>query len=373
MLNKNPAMKKRAASKDALGLLFILISILLIYVKYISDLSISFALFYFFVIWLTVVYAGSPYSYLVALVTALGKSHAAHTGQPLSEFSVIADWQFISKLSTHILFCYLMSIYYQIDLFLKPRNNQLLQEEFISYPLRQFIFRPYVNRYWSLNKRLSMIANHYQLVKSHITFLNLPSDGSFELIKFNVGDELLRVVIDRPSWMRPEGEIGLSLFYGIDRIYTAMFLVSGTPEKLQIIIGNLQGDGRNRAELYKDLTKILYGIRPRDFLLDVLIMLGSVVGCEEILGVSDDAHRSSHWLSRAKKLCTYDEIWLEHGGIKDETGGFYHLPSRIQKRTTEEIPARKRALYRRRYQFLDDLQLKIRMRVSPADTKLLSQ
>ena len=85
------------------------------------------------------------------------------------------------------------------------------------------------------------------------------------------------------------------------------------------------------------------------------------LGCKELLGISDDAHRSAYWLSKTHKLSTYDEIWLEHGGISEANSGFYHLPSRIVKRSYEEIPVNKRALYRRRYQFLDDLQLKIRM------------
>lgn len=361
-------------SRNALGACFILISILLIFIDSIAGRTISFTLFYFFIIWLTVVYAGAPYSYLIALITASGRSYAAFTGHTLSDPILVGGWLLITHLTVYTLYCYLLAIYYQIHHFLKPHNNQLLAAELHQYPfIREFIFRPYVNRYWNLKTRLGKIACHYQLVKSHVSFLNVASGRSLELTRFCAGDDILRVIIDRPKWMRPEGEIAISLFYGIDRIYTAMFLLSGTAEHMQLIVGNVQGDGRNRLELYRQITKTMHGIRPRDLLLDILIMLGAAVGCREILGISDEAHRSAYWLSQAKKLSTYDEIWLEHGGVKDVGSGFFHLSSRIEKRPNEEIPARKRALYRRRYQFLDDLQLKIRMRVSQSDSHTLLQ
>ncbi|HYN54347.1 MAG TPA: DUF535 family protein [Methylotenera sp.] len=242
---------------------------------------------------------------------------------------------------------------------LKSADNPLLAKELSQRPrVREFLYRPYLNKYWKVTERLAVIANHYKLVSSNAPILNLAPDESLELTQFDMNDQKLRVVIDRPEWMRREGEIGLSFFLGVDRIYTIMFLLGGDSSNMKIIVGNLQGDGRDKAETYKEITKAFYGMRPRDFLINVLKIIGKELGCKEIYGISDDAHRSNIWYSKAFKQNHYDTIWLEHGGKKDDTG-FFVLPSHIAKRTDDEIPTKKRAVYRRRYEFLDELQLKL--------------
>lgn len=180
------------------------------------------------------------------------------------------------------------------------------------------------------------------------------------MLYFDLAQGKLRVVLDRPSWVRREGEIGLSLFLGIDRIYTVMFLLLGTSANIKLVIGCVQGveidQGKN---FYKNLTRMLHGMRPRDFLLHLIKMISEELHCDEILGISDDAHRSNIWYSRAFKHASYDPMWLEHCGKKTD-GGFFSLAPRLVKRSELDLTARKRALYRRRYQFLDDIQVLLR-------------
>lgn len=265
------------------------------------------------------------------------------------------------KLTLPCSISYHMLILRRILRFLRPQNNQALRAEQSQFPeIREVIFRPYVNRYWSIRSKLDAIESHYNLVGSHVPFLNLPNGQSVEIAHYDLAEGKLRIVMDRPKWMRLEGELGISLFYGIDRIYTAMFLLSGTPSDYRLIVGNLQGDGRDRQAIYKVFTKIMHGIRPRDFLIHTLKILAEEIGCKEVLGISDDAHRSSHWITRAKKLSTYDEIWREHDGIRDESSGFFKIRPGIAKRSSEDVPSNKRALYRRRYQMLDELQMQFR-------------
>lgn len=244
--------------------------------------------------------------------------------------------------------------------FLSARNNPLLKAEFRKFPkLREFIFRPYVNSDWWFYERIAAIEGHYLLIKDRLPFLAAASEPSFDLTELKLGADSLRIVLDKPHWMRGEGEIGLSLFHGVDRIYTAMFLLHESAGRLQLVVGNLQGDGRDRGALYKEFTKTLHGMRPRDFLVHVTKMVGEELGCSDILGISDEAHRSSHWLTKAKKVSTYDAIWLEHGGVKESTSGFFRLPARFTKRPDTEVPANKRAQYRRRYQLMDELKIKL--------------
>jgi uncharacterized protein VirK/YbjX len=252
----------------------------------------------------------------------------------------------------------------QIVHYLRPTDNPLLQREQREFPaLREYIVRPYVNRHWGLRRRLHEIATHYTLVHSRAPFLDLHNGESRDLTQYQIAGRPLRIVMDRPGWMRGEGQLAINLFYGRDRIYTAMLHLSGTPRDLQLIVGNLQGDGRDRLTLYKTLTKAMHGMRPRDLLIHVVRILAGELHCCELLGINDAAHRSAHRLSRGAKVAVYDEIWLEHGASSKPGSGFYSLTPALRKRSIQEIPANKRAMYRRRYQLLDELQVTLRERV----------
>lgn len=344
-----------------LGLMLVLC--LLIYFDAVTAPSVPFVLCYVLGILFAIKFAGIPFAYFVSILSALGRSHLLNAGSSVQSMRVGFE-HFSIYLLIFSASCFLFSIAHRIILFLWPRDNPFLREEFSRFPaLREFIFRPYVNCHWSFFRRMEAIENHYRLVKDRVPFLDLSTEESLDVTELELGGEKLRIVLDRPKWMRGEGEVGISLFHGIDRIYTAMLSLREREGKLQFVVGNLQGDGRDRSALYKEFTKTLYGMRPRDFLVHVLKILGEELGCTEILGIADDGHRSSNWLTKAKKLSTYDAIWAEHGGVRDVQKGFFRIPSHFSKRPDAEVPSNKRAQYRRRYQLMDDLQSKIRKRV----------
>ncbi|WP_413774718.1 DUF535 family protein [Mesorhizobium sp. AR10] len=56
-------------------------------------------------------------------------------------------------------------------------------------------------------------------------------------------------------------------------------------------------------------------------------------------------------------------MWWERGAI-DRRNGFFELPVEAGRRQGDEIPARKRAMYRRRYAMLDEIETQLCERVS---------
>jgi uncharacterized protein VirK/YbjX len=65
--------------------------------------------------------------------------------------------------------------------------------------------------------------------------------------------------------------------------------------------------------------------------------------------------------SKKKKACLqadYDELWQEFGAL-DQDANFVRLQPVVRK-PLEEVAAKKRAMYRRRYEWLDQLELAIR-------------
>ena len=57
-----------------------------------------------------------------------------------------------------------------------------------------------------------------------------------------------------------------------------------------------------------------------------------------------------------KKLKTdFSDFWREAGGHETEDSRFDELPLTEARKTMDEVPTRKRAVYRRRFEMLDEL------------------
>ncbi|MGZ5203420.1 MAG: DUF535 family protein [Caldimonas sp.] len=330
-----------------------------------------FGILYYTLIILSVSYVEGPFSYVIAVITALARSYGLYDENRANETLLSGIWQLASTLTLHAAICYLYTFYYNAIQFLRPTNNPLLEKEHSECRLlKRHLFRPYVHSRWTMAKRLKMIANHYRLVERNVPFLNLAHDKMIELARLDAGGMALRITIDRPGWMRQEGEISVSIWCGIDRIYASMILLSSEEDEIKLIVGSLQGDGRDRVDLYKQLTKAMHGMRPRDLLVNAIKMIGHELGCKELLGISDAFHRSTHWLTKASKISAYDDIWRENGATTGHKSGFLTIPVQTRRRSVEEIPSNKRALYRRRYQFLDDLQARIKEGILSTTSRL---
>ncbi len=221
------------------------------------------------------------------------------------------------------------------------------------------ILRPYVNKKWTVEKRMDALEQHYRALEVKGRLLAFNEKQYFDLVKLGPEYSDLRVVVDKPRWMRSEGEIAVSLFCRNHRIYTAMLLVTGNTMDKRLVVGAIQGWGMPHAkDVYVELTHTLHGLRPRDLLINVLKIVADNLGCSEIHGISDACHKSSHMLSRATKTTGYDDIWLEYGGSLN-TDGFFVISTKLKKREPADIPSRKRAQYRRRYELIDEIQRRI--------------
>ncbi len=220
---------------------------------------------------------------------------------------------------------------------------------------------PYQCAGWGPDARIARFVAHYDAAAA----LGPPwRFGLHEkLILSDLADEFagLRLVIDQPKWLMREGGLAVNLFVDDFRAYSLAFSLFRTgEERLQAVIGGLQGRKTNESlGLYRDLTKALYGLRPRDFLIDVLRMICRAIEVDQIAAVTQ-AHRHHQHPFFGKKDLTpdYDAIWEERGGIKQDEM-FYFLQVTQARREIEAIKANKRSLYRKRYAFMDRLDAQI--------------
>lgn len=237
----------------------------------------------------------------------------------------------------------------------------ILRTELRSSPvLLKALIYPYVHRLWTFEDRAQRVTTHYRLLTDlKVPFLNFSENCYWTCAEFVIGDRNFRIVIDRPRWMRSEGEMTVSLFMGVDRVYSIAFLVGGERDAPCLLVGAIQGMPKTMDEsVYADLTKVFHGARPRDLLINVLKMVAKNIGCSEILAISDECHQSVGRGNAMVKVSKYDTIWLEHGGSRQDSG-FFAVSSVVHKRPDVEIPSRKRAQYRRRYELLDMLEKNI--------------
>jgi len=165
-----------------------------------------------------------------------------------------------------------------------------------------------------------------------------------------------------------EGQAVLDLFIAETRIFSLAFSLRDE-QGLTAVIGAIQGrDIEGALDTYRELTGALHGMRPRDFLVEMFRALCATLGVQRIVAVSDASrhHRSPYFGKVTDKRfpLDYDEVWTERGGTALDDD-FFALPVKPTRRSIEEIPSKKRSMYRKRYEMLDRLEAKLAQAVSP--------
>jgi uncharacterized protein VirK/YbjX len=226
------------------------------------------------------------------------------------------------------------------------------------------IYWPYINNIWSMKQKLSTIDTHYRMLVGNASIIAQATFEEVELVRLDEQYAGLRLVLDKAKWFLREGEIVLNLFVNDERYYSIAFTLGYNDGEPIVFVGAIQGSNSDAAQtVYRDLTHALNGMRPRDFLMVALKLICCELGIHKIWAVSTE-HRQLNTAYfgekfREKVHVSYDEVWLEHLG-KELNNGFFEIPTVVSYKEMSEIPSRKRAAYRRRYEMLDKLALVIK-------------
>jgi len=243
-------------------------------------------------------------------------------------------------------------------------DNPLLSRALKRFPLMSgAMYWPYINHAWPMSRKLAIIDQHYRLLEGQTAIIAHATFDEIELARLDEEYAGLRLVLDKTKWFLREGEIVLNLFVNEQRFYSVAFTLGIDQGQKLIYIGALQGSNVDTAkDMYRSITHTLHGMRPRDLLMVALKMLCIEFGINRIWAISNDMrqHNSPYFGNshKEKVLVAYNEVWKEHGG-KPIDNGFYELTATVKHKDMSEIPSRKRAAYRRRYQMLDKLALDI--------------
>ncbi|RLV59226.1 DUF535 domain-containing protein [Parashewanella curva] len=228
---------------------------------------------------------------------------------------------------------------------------------FIEKPLK-----PYGLVTWSIQQRLAYLLDHFDFVQAQlgnklhqvyspqglVLFAFKDRNGQSYTIKLYQGEAR-------------EGSTGLILTNHLNQsIYSLSFTVFGN-DKPRLHIGNVQGANSSvvdRSKVIVELTRTCFGLRPKALIVEVLIMLARHWGIEQITAVSNRGHiyQAIRYTGSKKHSCNfnYDQLWQEYKAT-ELNEYLFQLPSTLTRKRLETLSTSKRSLYRKRYQWLEQL------------------
>ena len=168
-----------------------------------------------------------------------------------------------------------------------------------------------------------------------------------------------RVVLSLNDVSFHEGlwQVGLIGADGL-RLYSIGF---GLTDAQTLLIGNVQGPSLKDGGLdrIRDATHAAHGMRPPHLLVHTLRVLAAQWGATRLEGVDPENHVKGRWNLRDSRLrFDYRAFWAEHDGQRAPAGN-WALPLDTALRPLDEVPTKRRAMYRRRYAMLEALQLAV--------------
>ena len=221
--------------------------------------------------------------------------------------------------------------------------------------------RPYLSRRWSMARRCRVILHTHEIAGSLPLLRDaLVRPHGVRLLHGSLdGDLPFEVRLGRDPRFRKEGELVLALrsdWRGPALCSLSLALERQEDGTLACYLGSVQGR-EGAGEALKAFSKACHGLRAHALLLHVARQLADHLHVDVLLGAGNDihVHRSKHlvhlpFLHRLHQ--DYDQLWIESGGWLD-ADGWFRLPLCAARRDRSEIPARKRAQYERRYQWLE--------------------
>ena len=254
---------------------------------------------------------------------------------------------------------------------LDPPAGGLLSRSMAARPnLLEIAIAPYISAAWDPPTRVSEFVAHIGQLEQTAFPLAFDVDHMIEIMPMPECGEGYHLLLDKPVWFQKEGTLALNLFRGDVRLFTIAFALASREGERIAIIGGIQGRNLdNILDTYRDMTRAAHGLRPRDLLIDLFKAFCREVGAKRLIAVSDSNRHHRHpYFGKAPDRdlpLDYDAIWEDRGGTAIE-GGFYELLLERTTRRDEDIPAKKRAMYKKRYALMEELEARLSLAMKDA-------
>ena len=245
----------------------------------------------------------------------------------------------------------------------KPQLKPIL--EGLPFPIEQPT-RAFFYKGSTFSERCRLIREHYDFLSEKMkdeAFLTMSLYDAYEEKGYVVWEsefeeEALRAILVTESGQRKEGCLSIELNLGRQHLYQIMFWIAKDKNGNDAIwIGALQGPNMDDAkELVKRMTKFCHGYRTKNLILYMLQAVARALGISRIYAVTNEGYYANNHIRLDRKLKTsFSDFWAEAGGEPTDDSRFFSLPLVETRKTMEEVPTRKRAVYRKRFALLDEI------------------
>ena len=222
----------------------------------------------------------------------------------------------------------------------------LLQRASYSYPL----VHRFLDKRFNSQKRLAMIYENLTFLPHVMAEKGLPPLWE-KPICFGEVIEGFEIYLNINEHQAMEGYWALELRYKPTN-QLVYLLTFGKLEKA-LLIAVIQGPNfEGSKEVVKTLTKRCYGLRPAYLMVETMKALTLTLGYKTLLGIPQKYQNKSRLIQSKRYVVDYDAIFQESAG---KLGKYWTLPLNFETKSLEEIPSKKRSMYRKRYAMLDNL------------------
>ena len=246
-------------------------------------------------------------------------------------------------------------------------SSSLLKQIADNYP---FVYEQPTRAFFYNN---STFDERAELVEKHMEYLmlNLKEQAFVDLYDQKVqvlweskdeGEKLQLQLFFHPG-QRKEGLLSVRLIaQESGELYQMMFWIA--PDKKgewSLWIGAMQGPNmENAREVIKQVTKRCHAYRTKNLILHATQEVARALGLQRIYAVTNYGYYANNHVRIDRKLKTdFSKFWEESGGQKCRDARFFELPLVEYRKKMEEVPTRKRAVYRRRFVLLDEVDTSI--------------
>jgi uncharacterized protein VirK/YbjX len=252
-----------------------------------------------------------------------------------------------------------------LKIVLLPRLAPVRRELRRQPRIVSFLAAPFLSATWDSKTRIAHIVDHCLLIDRIGEPFNGVKGARIPVCPLPEPIDMYSVAIGRPKWMMRDGLLTLQLMKGDVGVFALSFIFATGQNGLEAYVGAVQGSADEDAgEIYRSFTKAAYGVRPRDFVIEMFRAICHRVGATRIYGVSDGIrHQKSDYFEIGatdydKVKLNYDAAWIERGGTL-LPNGFFRLSATRTERAPETIPARKRTMYRHRAEMWAEIERRI--------------
>lgn len=221
---------------------------------------------------------------------------------------------------------------------------------------------PYLSLSFNKYEKYNVLTQHYDWV-----FLNFKEEYLYKKVKLfsylfhdeTDKQEEVEVYIKFKGPFEYEGEMSMFMKVNGEIQYTLTFISMIENNVPSFFIGGLQAGKPDitNLETLKKLTKLMHGLRPKQFILYSLSFFASQMNINQIIAVSNENHVFSkvqkRWSKKQVKT-SLNDFWEEFEAQKNNSNNYIFKPLSA-KIDLEKIVSKKRSQYRKRQLILDDL------------------